>query len=72
MLKNLVYCEDHANSCRHDVLQVRSEAQRLKEEAEKRLSRYMKQLDHFERARREEEAPVLQAAYQKKVYSSQI
>jgi translation initiation factor 3 subunit A len=47
---------------------VRSEAQRLKEEAEKRLSRYMKQLDHFERARREEEAPVLQAAYQKQAW----
>ena len=48
-------------------MQVRSEQQRVKEEAEKKLQRYIRQLDHFERARRDEEAPLIEAAHQRQV-----
>ena len=48
-------------------VQVRSEQQRAKEEAEKKLQKYIRQLDHFERARREEEAPLIQQAHEKQV-----
>ena len=46
-------------------MQVRSEQQRVKEEAEKKLQRYIRQLDHFERARRDEEAPLIEEAHRK-------
>lgn len=49
------------------AIQVRSEQQRVKEEAEKKLQRYIRQLDHFERARRDEEAPLIEAAHRKQV-----
>ncbi len=48
-------------------LQVRSEQQRVKEEAEKKLQRYIRQLDHFERARRDEEAPLIEDGHRKQV-----
>ena len=44
-----------------------SEQSRAREEAEKKMGRLIKQQDHLERARREEEAPLLEAAYAKKV-----
>lgn len=37
----------------------------MKEEAEKKLQRYIRQLDHFERARRDEEAPLIEEAHRK-------
>ena len=42
-----------------------SEQSRAREEAEKRLNKLMKNLDHLERARREEEAPLLEANHTK-------
>ena len=44
----------------------------MKEEAEKKLQRYIRQLDHFERARRDEEAPLLEAAHKKQVRQAQM
>ena len=44
---------------------VLSEQSRAREEAEKRLNKLMKNLDHLERARREEEAPLLEANHTK-------
>ena len=35
----------------------------MKEEAEKKLQRYIRQLDHFERARRDEETPLIEEAH---------
>jgi len=56
-----------ANWLKSWVSQVRSEQQRAKEEAEKKLQKYIRQLDHFERARREEEAPLIEEAHKKQV-----
>lgn len=44
-----------------------SEQSRAREEAEKKMGKLIKHLDHLERAHREEEAPLLEAAYAKKV-----
>jgi len=44
------------------MAEAASEATRARVEAEKRLARTVKTLDHFERARREAEAPLLAAA----------
>lgn len=52
--------------------QVRTEQQRQKEEAEKRLHKYIRQLDHYERARREEELPLLQEAHKKQVQRLEV
>ena len=46
---------------------MRTEQQRAKEEAEKKMQKYIRQLDHFERARREEETPLIQEAHKKQV-----
>lgn len=46
---------------------VLSEQSRAREEAEKKMGRLIKHMDHLERARREGEAPLLEAAYAKKV-----
>lgn len=51
-------------------LQMRSEQQRIKEEGEKKLQRYIRQLDHFERARRDEEAPLIEAGHKEQVHLS--
>lgn len=47
--------------------EVMSENMKARQEAEAKLNRLIKQMDHLERARREEESPLLQAAYEKKV-----
>ena len=44
-----------------------SEQQRARDEAEKKVHALSRRMDHLERARREEEAPLLEAAFQKKV-----
>ena len=47
-----------------------SEQQRARDEAEKKVHALSRRMDHLERARREEEAPLLEAAFQKKVQTS--
>jgi translation initiation factor 3 subunit A len=47
--------------------QVISEQQRARDEAEKKVHALSRRMDHLERARREEEAPLLEAAFQEKV-----
>ena len=47
--------------------QVRTEQQKVKEEAQKKLHRYIRHLDHFERACREEEAPIIQKEYERQL-----
>ncbi len=47
--------------------EVMTEAMKARQEAEAKLNRLIKTMDHFERARREEETPLLAAAYEKKV-----
>ncbi|CAL8465076.1 g4611 [Coccomyxa elongata] len=47
--------------------QVISEQQRARDEAEKKVHALSRRMDHLERARREEEAPLLEAAFQKKL-----
>lgn len=49
-----------------------SEQQRARDEAEKKVHALSRRMDHLERARREEEAPLLEAAFQKKVCSSTL
>ena len=44
-----------------------TENARAREEAERRIAAANRRMDHLERARREEEAPLLERAYQKKV-----
>ena len=55
----------NANSVGYLQEVVLSEQSRAREEAEKRLNKLMKNLDHLERARREEEAPLLEANHTK-------
>eukprot|EP00884_Botryococcus_braunii_P006914 jgi/Botrbrau1/16223/Bobra.0066s0009.1 len=52
--------------------EVMSENMKARQEAEARLNRLIKLMDHLERARREEEAPLLQAAYEKKLEEDRI
>ena len=40
-----------------------SEQLRERQESERKLARLIRQMDHFERARREEEAPLLQVGH---------
>ncbi|KAK9917232.1 hypothetical protein WJX75_002153 [Coccomyxa subellipsoidea] len=47
--------------------QVISEQQRARDEAEKKVHALSRRMDHLERARREEEAPLLEAAFQEKL-----
>ena len=47
--------------------QVILEQQRARDEAEKKVHALSRRMDHLERARREEEAPLLEAAFQEKV-----
>ena len=49
-----------------------TENARAREEAERRIAAANRRMDHLERARREEEAPLLERAYQKKVRPSTI
>ncbi|KAK9813797.1 hypothetical protein WJX73_010183 [Symbiochloris irregularis] len=51
---------------------VLSEQSRAREEAEKKMGKLIKHMDHLERARREGEAPLLEAAYAKKVEADQV
>lgn len=44
-----------------------SEQQRAREEAEKKVQAMTRRMDHLERARREEEAPLLEQEYAAKV-----
>lgn len=46
---------------------MRTETQKAKEEAEKKLQRYIRHLDHFERACREEETPIIQKEYKRQL-----
>ena len=46
-----------------------TENARAREEAERRIAAANRRMDHLERARREEEAPLLERAYQKKACS---
>lgn len=46
-----------------------SEQQRAREEAEKKVHALSRRMDHLERARREEEGPLLEAAFKAKVCS---
>jgi hypothetical protein len=48
------------------VAQVITEQQRARDEAEKRVAALHRRMDHLERARREEEAPLLEAAFARK------
>ena len=48
-------------------MQMLTENARAREEAERRIAAQNRRMDHLERARREEEAPLLEQAYQKKV-----
>lgn len=53
--------------------QVISEQQRARDEAEKKVHALSRRMDHLERARREEESPLLEAAFQEKVrYQSSL
>ena len=49
------------------LCQVITEQQRARDEAEKKVHLLHRRMDHFERARREEEAPLLDAAFAEKV-----
>lgn len=44
-----------------------NEQQRERQESERKLQKLAKTMDHFERAKREEEAPLIDAAYQKRL-----
>lgn len=44
-----------------------TENARAREEAERRIAAANRRMDHLERARREEEAPLLKQAFQRKV-----
>ena len=77
-MKQLDYlpCRLHAGDaklilslCMQEV--VLSEQSRARDEAEKRMQRLMKQLDYLERARREEEAPLLEANHKTQARSVQ-
>ena len=48
-------------------LQMLTENARAREEAERRIAAQNRRMDHLERARREEEAPLLEKAFQQKV-----
>ena len=50
-------------------LQMLTENARAREEAERRIAAQNRRMDHLERARREEEAPLLEKAFQEKVAS---
>ena len=50
-------------------LQMLTENARAREEAERRIAAQNRRMDHLERARREEEAPLLEKAFQQKVLS---
>ena len=50
-------------------LQMLTENARAREEAERRIAAQNRRMDHLERARREEEAPLLEKAFQEKVLS---
>ena len=47
--------------------QMLTENARAREEAERRIAAQNRRMDHLERARREEEAPLLEKAFQQKV-----
>lgn len=47
--------------------QMLTENARAREEAERRIAAQNRRMDHLERARREEEAPLLEKAFQEKV-----
>jgi translation initiation factor 3 subunit A len=53
--------------CALRALQVITEQQRARDEAEKKVHAMNRRMDHLERARREEEAPLLEQAYATKV-----
>ena len=50
-------------------LQMLTENARAREEAERRIAAQNRRMDHLERARREEETPLLEKAFQEKVAS---
>ena len=49
-----------------------SEQIRERQEAERKLNRLVKHMDHLERARREADVPLLQAAYAKQQADDQV
>ncbi len=49
------------------LLQMLVDNARAREEAERRIAAQNRRMDHLERARREEEAPLLEKAFQEKV-----
>lgn len=51
---------------------MRSEVQKAKDEAEKKLQRYIRHLDHFERACREEEAPIIHKEYEAQLVDDEV
>ncbi|KAK9824579.1 hypothetical protein WJX72_011465 [[Myrmecia] bisecta] len=57
------------NALMKDVL---TEQQKQREEAERKIQKAIRQMDHFERARREDEAPMLLEAYQKKLKTDEV
>ena len=51
---------------------VLSKQSRAREEAEKKVGKLIKQQDHMECARRQEEAPLLEAAHSKRVWGAAV
>ncbi|KAL9248868.1 Eukaryotic translation initiation factor 3 subunit A-like protein [Drosera capensis] len=50
----------------------RTEQEKEKQEMEKKLQKLAKQMDHLERAKREEAAPLIEAAYQQRLVEEKI
>lgn len=48
------------------------EQQREKQEMEKKLQKLAKTMDHLERAKREEAAPLIEAAYQQRLVEERV
>jgi translation initiation factor 3 subunit A len=46
--------------------------QRLRQDMEKKLQKLAKTMDHLERAKREEAAPLIEAAYQQRLVEERI
>ncbi|CAJ2632755.1 unnamed protein product [Trifolium pratense] len=64
---------DKANLSRQTLLQISLiEQQKQRQDIEKKLQKLAKTMDHLERAKREEAAPLIEAAYQQRLVEERI
>lgn len=64
---------DGENLTKEEVMvKILQEQLKERQETEKKLQKLAKQMDHLERAKREEEAPLIEAAYQQRLVEERI